>query len=278
MAAEQPPASKPPEPAGDIGKARAPADDPPREREIYTDPAQELKFSDDLAFVEAFGDPSAMTPGMRIVTALVLFAVIAMVGYLVLLVLYPDQYGPEDWIGAGSFKPAGVEAPPMAELKGFELGGIHLGLPADEAFKVYPSMRFTPNPKGGRIGAYRHHEGQYRVFFHGLEKNGRAYRIESRHVFAKISYLELLTELSQRYGQPTGSECGTEQKTIAIECHLVWAYPTVGLSANIKTTVSEDDNRASTALSVTAIDIRPESIFAGPGKKNRSLGDIRRRK
>jgi len=260
------------------GKARenerAQEDEPVREQRIITDPEEDFKFSDDLAFEETFGDPTQMTLGMRIVTTLVVVGILAMVGYLVLLVLYPDRFGPEDWIGKASPKQsAGADTAP---LKGFQLGGIHLGLPADEALRVYPSMTFTANPQGGRIGAYRHHEGEYRVFFHGLEKSARAYRIESRHDYTQISYLELLTELSQRYGQPTGSGCGAEEKIVSIECTMVWKYPTVRLTAKIKTTVSDDGSRASTALGVTAIDLRSDSFFERirTEKPKRSLRDI----
>lgn len=264
MPADQPPASGIPEPPGDIGGGKKRADDPQPDRKIITNPHEDLQFFDDLAFEETFGDPSGMTLGMKAVTTLVIIAAIIMVGYLILLVIYPDQFGPEDWIGAeGAKKTARTET--MGPLKGFELGGIHLGLPADEALKVYPSMAFQPNPGGGRIGAYRHHEGEYRVLFHGLEKSTRAWRIDSRHVFTKISYLELLGDLSQRYGQPTQSGCGAEERIIAIQCELFWQYPTFSLSARIKTTVSDDGTRASTALAVTAIDLRPDSFFAGLG-------------
>lgn len=261
MPAEQPPASSIPEPPRGTGRGKTQAEELAPERRIITDPDEDLKYSDDPAFEETFGDPSGMTLGMKAITTLLIIAIIVMVGYLVLLVLYPEQYGSDKWIGEGvAKKVAGTES--GAPLKGFELGGIHLGLPADEAVKVYPSLGFTPHPEGGRIGTYRHHEGDYRVLFHGLEKNTRAWRIESRHVFTKISYLELLGELSQRYGQPTRSGCGAEEKIISIECKLFWQYPAVSLTAQIKTTVSDDGNQASTALVVTAIDLRPDSFFA----------------
>ena len=249
-------------------------EEPIRERRIITDPDEDFKFSDDLAFEETFGDPTGMTFGMRVVTTLVVLSLLFMVGYLVLLVLYPEKYGSKDWIGKASPKQsAGVET--MA-LKGFQLGGIYLGLPADEALRVYPSMTFTANPAGGRIGSYRHHEGVFRVYFHGLEKSARAYRIESRHDYTKISYLELLTELSQRYGQPTGSECGAEQQIVSIECDMLWKYPTVNLTAKIKTTVNDDGSRASTALMVTAVDLRSDFFFerALNKKPKKRLKDI----
>jgi hypothetical protein len=269
-------AERVPEPSRNSGNRGATAGNPAGERRTLADPDEDLAFTDDLDFEETFGDPSGMTLGMKIATTLMILVAVVMVVYLVLLVLYPERYGPEDWIGAKAPKQAGAKAPSLEALKGFELGGIQLGLPADEAFKVYPSMQFTPNPKGGRIGAYQYHEGQFQVFFHGLEKSGRAYRIESRHVFTKISYLELLTELSQRYGQPSKSECGAGDEIIAIECHLVWTYPTFGLSANIKTTVSDDGSRASTALRVIAIDIRPDSFFTQPAETKKSIKGIGR--
>lgn len=260
------------------GKGKTRADEPVREKKIILDPEENLKFTDDLAFEETFGDPTGMTTSTRIITAMVIFAVIGMVGYLVLLVLYPDQFGSENWIGSGAPKQAGAKNAPQGPQGGFELGGIQLGMPGDEALKIYPNMRFVPHPKGGRIGTYLHHEGEYRVFFHGLEKNGRVWRIESRHVYTKISYLEMLSELSRRYGQPSGSDCGAGLKVIAIECDLVWTYPTFGLSAKIKTTAHEDGGQASTALGVTVIDLRPDRLFSRPANSKRKFKDIRRAK
>ena len=274
MPADQ--SSNVPEPAKPIGKNKSRAEEPVREKKIILDPDENLQFSDDLAFEETFGAPAGATAVTKMISTLVVLAVIAMVGYLVLLVIYPDEFGSENWIGVAAVKKPGTSGEAEILLRGFELGGIQLGTPADKVHKLYPEMRFTPHPKGGRIGTFLHHEGEYRVFFHGLEKNVRSWRIESRHVYTKISYLELLSELSQRYGQPTGSDCDAGVQVIAIECDLVWSYPAFNLSAQIKTTVSEDANQASTSLGIIAIDLRPDKVFSRPAKKNRSLKDVRR--
>ena len=275
MPADHPPAGSVPEPARPIGKGKKRQQDPPLEQKIYPDLNEDLEFSDDLAFEETFGDPSGMTTGMKAVTALVGTGFIVMIVYLVLLVLYPDEYGAEDWIGSeGSQKAAQNRS--SASLKGFELGGIHLGLAADEALKVYPDMTFKPNPGARRIGTYRHQDGDYRVLFHGLEINTRAWRIDFLHEFTKIFYLDLLTELSQRYGQPSRSGCGAEGRIIAIECELIWQYPTFSLTARIKTTVSDDGDRASTALAITALDLRPDSFFAAAGKADKLKTDFKK--
>ena len=51
-------------------------------------------------------------------------------------------------------------------------------------------------PEGGTTGLFRHHDGDYRVWFHGPERGERAYRIRSQHAYPTISYVELLAELA----------------------------------------------------------------------------------
>jgi hypothetical protein len=85
-----------------------------------------------------------------------------MVGYLILINLYPEQFAARGWIDATAIK----ESPPkeneaVAALKGFKLGGIHLGISAEEVGWVYPSMRLEPAPYRRQTGYFLHHDGQY---------------------------------------------------------------------------------------------------------------------
>ena len=228
-------------------------------------------FDDDDLDLESFDDLNKMTLGMRVGSFLTFLGVAAMVGYLMLLVLYPDRFSPQDWIGASSEKQAGA----LARLKGFQLGGVTLGMTTDETRRVYPSLRLEPAPNGEQTGLFRHHEGDYQVFFRGPDRGGLAYRIQSLHYFPRVSYLELLTEITGRYGKPTGSDCGTPADTIAILCRLQWKMKGVKLNAEIRTSVSESGNEARTALRVTATDTRRDiGLAEARKKKKRSLRDI----
>ncbi|MDA1091352.1 MAG: hypothetical protein O3A85_13700 [Proteobacteria bacterium] len=66
---------------------------------------------------------------MRVAFTLLLISIGAMILYLVLLILYPDQFPAKDWIGATADKKiySGAENPAWA--RGFELGGRY-GQPA----------------------------------------------------------------------------------------------------------------------------------------------------
>ena len=57
---------------------------------------------------------------------------------------------------------------------------------------------------------------------------------------------------------------------------MLWKYPTVNLTAKIKTTVNDDGSRASTALMVTAVDLRSDFFFerALNKKPKKRLKDI----
>ncbi len=227
---------------------------------------------DDDLDLESFDDINKMTLGMRVVSFLTLLGVAGMVGYLILLVLYPERFSPQDWIGASSEKQAGS----LVTLKGFQLGNVTLGMTADEVRRVYPSLRLEAAPNGEPTGLFRHHEGDYQVFFRDSDRGGRAYRIQSLHYFPRVSYLELLTEITGRYGKPTGSDCGTPADTIAILCRLHWKMKGVRLNVEIRTSVSESGNEARTSLRVTATDTRRDIAPAKPGKKKkRSLQDIK---
>ena len=228
-------------------------------------------FDDDDLDLESFDGLNEMTLGMRVVSFLTFLGVAAMVGYLVLLIFYPERYSPQDWIGASAEK----QAEALARLKGFQLGGVSLGMTTDEARRVYPSLRLEAAPNGEQTGLFRHHEGEYQVFFRGSDRGGRAYRIQSLHYFPRVSYLELLTEVAGRYGKPTGSDCGTPADTIAILCRLHWKMKGVKLNAEIRTSVSESGNEARTALRVTATDTRRDLAPAkARKKKKRRLQDI----
>jgi hypothetical protein len=224
---------------------------------------------DDLDLEASTDDINKMTIGMRVVSFLTFLGMAAMVGYLILLVLYPERFGAPDWIGTSTEKPASALARPM----GFQLGNVTLGLTTDEVLRVYPSLRLEAAPNGEQTGLFRHHEGDYQVFFREPDRGGRAYRIQSLHYFPRASYLELLTEVSGRYGKPTGSDCGTPGDTFAILCRLHWKMKGVRLNVEIRTSVSESGNEARTSLRVTATDIRRD-IAPAKSRKKRNLRDI----
>ncbi len=256
-------------PSSDDKAARRPR------RDTRGDISDETEDFDDDLDLESFDDINKMTLGMRVVSFLTFLGMAGMVGYLILLVLYPDRFSSQDWIGASSDKQSNSGAGALAKLRGFQLGGVTLGMTPDEARRVYPSLRLEAAPNGEQTGLFLHHEGEYQVFFRSPDRGEGAYRIQSLHYFPRVSYLELLTEITGRYGKPTGSDCGTPAETIAILCRLHWKMRGVRLNAEIRTSVFESGNEARTALRVTATDTRRD-IASGKTskKKKRSLRDI----
>ena len=126
---------------------------------------------DDLDLETSTDDINKMTIGMRVVSFLTFLGMAAMVGYLILLVLYPERFGSQEWIGASSEKQA--DAP--VRLKGFELGNVTLGMTTDKVLRVYPSLRLEAAPNGEQTGLFRHHEGDYQVFFREPAKGMQAH-------------------------------------------------------------------------------------------------------
>ncbi len=251
----------------------APSDDKAvrRTRREAPDDIEDFDDDDDDLALESFDDINKMTLGMRVGSVLTFLGVAVMVGYVILLVMYPERFSPQDWIGASSEKQADSRAGRM----GFQLGGVYLGMTTDEARRVYPSLRLEAAPNGEQTGLFRHHEGEYQVFFRGPDRGGSAYRIQSLYYFPRVSYLELLTEITGRYGKPTGSNCGTPADTIAILCRLHWKMKGVKLDVEIRTSASESGNEARTALRVTATDTRRDIAPAkARNKKKRRLQDI----
>jgi len=268
--ADDPSKIQPTPPAGGDAPGHQDLPKAPRETDDFGDPDD----SDDDLDLESFGDPTRMTLGMRVVYALTIMAVIALVGYLILVILYPDRFTSREWIGATSENQTEAEIP---LLKGFQMDGVYLGMTPDDVHRVHPSQRLEPASNGEQAGLFRHHEGDYRVSFRAPDWGGRAYRIQSVHYFPKVSYLELLTEVTNRYGRPAGSDCGAPGNTIAILCRLFWKMTGVKLTAEIRTSTTEAGDMARTALTITATDTRrdiaPTGSKAGK-KKKRTLQDI----
>ena len=225
---------------------------------------QEDEAEDDFSD-QYLSDPSGMNIWIRLVMFLFFMTIMGMVGYLVLTILYPDQFASPSWIGATALKkstPSGAESFPR---KGFLLGGIRLGMTPAQARAVYPTVQLEPDPNSdGQTGFFLHHDGEYTISFHGPNKGDRAFRIRSRHTYPKVSYLEILSELSGRYGKPTKADCESDEKVIAIQCTLNWKMKDVELDALIRTETPEGQGEAETMLRVTATDIRPPSAFIRP--------------
>ena len=270
--ADDPPIEKVPEPDRDNAAHEEPkASEPQRQaeeaaRDSPRDSGDGIENDDDDDFEldRVYADPHRMTLGMRLLYLLLLMAIAGMVGYLILIILYPEQYATRDWIGAKTTKErTSQEEEAAAVLKGFQLGGIHLGISPEEARRVYPSMRLEPAPYNRQTGYFLHHNGQYQITFRNPERGGRAFRVKSEHTYQKVSYLELLTELSGKYGKPVKSGCGAEDETMAIQCTLRWKMKGVLLEALIRTAVPEGGQDAQTLLAVTATDTRPDSAFNG---------------
>lgn len=207
--------------------------------------------------------PQRMTLGMRLMYIVLLLVVAGMVGYLVLIILFPEQFASRSWIGAKG--PKQTTAAGVAKIdKGFELGGVWLGITPDQARAIYPTIRFEAAADGGRAGVYPHHDGEYQVSFHGPDKGERAYRIRSQHAYATVSYVELLGELAGRYGKPRASACTAEEGSSGIQCSLQWERSDVALDALIRTAAPPGGGEARTTLTVTATDLRPDAAFAAP--------------
>ncbi len=253
-----------PEPPSEIRRVKTPRHD------AFSNLEDEPGYAE-FELDETFGDPNKMTTGMRVMFTLLMIGVTGMVLYLVLLILYPDQFSSKDWIGANGDKKIYASAEARAWALGFELGGIKLGMSAAETKHIYPSLRLEPGAGGGQKGFFAHHDGEYQVSFKSLEQGARAYLVQSKHVFPKVSYLNLLSELSGRYGQPTGSESIAAEIEISIQCNLFWKITGVRLTAEIKTSASKSGGDAQTLLRVTATDIRPDSFFKKPRKKKGTL-------
>ncbi|MCH7863907.1 MAG: hypothetical protein IIC56_01670 [Proteobacteria bacterium] len=266
MAEEEPQVAKIPEPAasGD-GEARRRIPEPARDHQEYED-----DFSD-----QYLSDPSGMNNWIRLLMVLFFVAVTGMAGYMILTILYPDQFASPSWIGATSIKKPAKSGTEPFQRKGFLLGGIRLGMTPAQTRVVYPTARLEPTPNSdGQTGFFVHHEGEYTISFLGPNKGERAFRIRSRHSYAKVSYLELLAELSERYGKPTKANCESGEKVIVIQCTLNWKMMDVELDALIRTEAPEGPGEAQTMLRVTATDIRPPSAFIRPAvEAGGKLGD-----
>ena len=271
--ADDPANEKAPEPALDKDSVEwRKAGGPQRQaKEATRDSGDGLEYDDDDEFEldESYADLHRMTLGMRLLYFVLLMVVAAMVGYLILIILYPDQFAARDWIGAKTtMDRTGQQEEARAALKGFQMGGIHLGISPADALRVYPSMRLEAAPHNRQTGTFLHHDGQYQISFRDPERGGRAFRVKSEHTYPKVSYLDLLTELSAKYGKPVKSGCSAEDEAIAIQCTLRWKMKDVLIEALIRTAVPEGGQDAQTLLAVTATDTRPDSAFIGlKGKK-----------
>jgi len=225
-------------------------------------------IDDDLMDDALPSDPNRMTLGMRVFFVVLMLAVAGMITYLVLNILYPEQFAKPSWIGAKSTKESGSGGGGAAMPKGFQVGGIAMGMTPAEAKAVYPDIRFEPAPGGGTTGVFRHHDGEYRVTFHAPDHRERAYRISSRHVYPKVSYVDLLSQMSGKYGRPEATSCGAEEGTIAIRCALQWTLVDAALDAQIRTAApaggADATKDAVTTLTVTAVDLRPDVMFQKP--------------
>jgi hypothetical protein len=209
-------------------------------------------------------DPHRMTLGMRLLYVVVVLIAAGMVGYLVLIVMYPEQFASKSWIGTKAPQQTVADADARKAARGFELGGVWLGITPADARALYPDIRFEPDTDGGSTGVFPHHDGEYRVSFHRQAKGERAYRISSRHAYEKVSYLELLAELAGKYGRPGASACGAEEGTVAIRCTLQWDKRDTALDAQIRTVAPAGGGESRTTLTVTATDLRPDDAFAAP--------------
>lgn len=275
-------AKKPP------GKDQAPAPDP-----IDDDGDSQGGDSDDLDDFEFEGDYGKTTALMKFGYVILLAGMAFMIGYLVLIVIYPDRFATQDWIGGKSKKKEAVSIEvDLTLIKSFQIGGLRLGYTPEEARRAFPSIRLTatpsfgPSDRGAQIGYYRHHDGDYQAFFRGPEKGNRLFKVESRHTYSEISYLELLTELSGRYGKPQKSDCGPLEGEIGIRCELYWRMSETLLKARILTAAPKGGGDSVTELFVQARDTRPNLYFfrlkaqqearteKGP-KKKKSLKDLR---
>lgn len=268
MAEEEPKVAKIPEPsASGGGRAGRRIPEPTQDDQEYED--QEYEDEDDFSD-QYLGDPSGMNIWIRLLMFVFFMTLMGMMGYLVLTILYPDQFGSPSWIGATAIKKHAKSGAESFSRKGFLLGGVRLGMTPAQTRAVYPTVQLEPDPNSdGQTGFFLHHDGEYTISFHGPIKGDRAFRIRSRHSYSKVSYLELLSELSGRYGKPTKADCVSEEQAIAIQCTLNWKMMDVVLDALIRTEAPEGQGEAQTMLRVTATDIRPPSAFIRPAGKTR---------
>ncbi len=246
---------------------------------------------DDFVFEAAYGKISIW---MRLGYFLLVVGIAAMVGYLILLVVFPERFASQDWIGEKSQKTkTGTSiAVDLTLLKSFKIGGLHMSFTPEEAKRTFPSIFLVDNPNFGpsdnvaKTGTYRYHDGDYKVFFRGPKQGNRLFKVESRHTYSKISYLELLTELSGRYGKPQKSDCGAQEKEIGIRCELYWRMSETLVSAKILTTAPKDGGAAITELFMQAKDTRTNIYFSRlkiqledrekeAKKKKRDLKDVK---
>ena len=278
MAEEEPQVAKTPEPAasGD-GGARQRIPEPARDDQEDKD-EDGLDFEDDFSD-QYLSDSSGMNNWIRLLMVLFFMTVTGLAGYLILTILYPDQFASPSWIGATALKKSTKSGTQSFQRKGFLLGGIRLGMTPSQTRVVYPTAQLEPTPNSdGQTGFFVHHDGEYTIYFLGPNKGDRAFRIRSQHSYPKVSYLELLSELSERYGKPTKANCESEEKAIAIQCTLNWKMMDVELDALIRTEAPEGQGEAQTMLRVTATDIRPPGTFIRPAdeareKARKKLGD-----
>ncbi len=226
-------------------------------------PAAEADLEDDLDDYDIEPAYDEMTLPMRLAYYLFLLSIPVLIGYLILIILYPDEFGARNWIGS-----ARPEKEEIIRLRGFQLGGIYLGSTPGEARQVYPSLRLEANPHAGvtdqiaHYGYFTHHGGEYRISFLGPKRGSRAFKVSSTHAYSKVSYLELLSELSGRYGKPGKADCQAPEPVIGIQCLLYWRMANALVNAQIKTTAPEGGGDAMTTLVVTAKDTRPDHFFA----------------
>jgi hypothetical protein len=234
-------------------------------------PAPNSDLDDDLLDDDLPSDSAKMTFWMRIAYVALFLVVAGMVTYLILVILYPEQFAKPSWIGAA--KPTKEAAASRSKLGGIALGGVVLGMTPADVKAIYPETRFEALPEVGMTGQFRHHDGDYQVWFHGAERGERAHRIRSTHVYPTVSYVELLSELADKYGQPDASNCGAEPGTVAIGCKVQWALPDAALDAQIRTAAppagAPTGTVAVTTLAVTATDLRPDAVFQRPALPSR---------
>lgn len=267
MAEEEPKVAKIPEPSASGGGGAGRRIPEPTQDDQGDEYEDEYEDEDDFSD-QYLSEPSGMNIWIRLVMFVFFLTLMGMIGYLVLTILYPDQFASPSWIGATSIKKHAKSGADSFQRKGFLLGGIRLGMTPAQARAVYPTVQLEPDPNSdGQTGFFLHHDGEYTISFHGPIKGDRAFRIRSQHSYPKVSYLELLSELSGRYGKPTKTDCRSEEKTFAIQCTLNWKMTDVALDALIRTEAPEGQDDAQTMLRVTATDIRSPGAFIRPANK-----------
>ena len=98
--ADDPPIEKVPEPARDNAtyERRKARQQQRQAEEAARDSSDRLEndADGDLDLDQAYADPPRMTPTMRLLYFLLLMVIAGMVGYLILIVLYPEQFAARD--------------------------------------------------------------------------------------------------------------------------------------------------------------------------------------